>query len=271
MSRRDHPWSKFWWEDYERDDGLALCGLAAQGLWMRMLCKMHAADPMGYLTVNGAPVSCETLAKLVSIRRERCAKLLSELEENGVFSRDESGVIFCRRMVREKENQEVARINGSRGGNPALSKGLTPPVNGSLKLQEARSKKLEAEEERKNPQQPSAASPPRPSPKGSRLPEDWQPDDAARQFAVGLGLRPDAVRERFCDYWHAKAGRDAAKLDWPATWRSWCRRDADNALSAKPFRNGFLQVIAEEGMPSMRASDDNPVLRFIGNESNAKH
>lgn len=151
MSRRDHPWSKFWWEDYERDDGLELCSLAAQGLWMRMLCKMHVAEDRGYLTINGVPVSCETLAKLVRVRREKCAKLLQELEKNRVFSRDENDTIYCRRMVREKENQEVARLNGSRGGNPALVKGLTPPVRDELKLQEA--KKLEAKklEEREEP------------------------------------------------------------------------------------------------------------------------
>ena len=28
---------------------------------------------------------------------------------------------------------------------------------------------------------------------------------------------------KFADFWHAKAGKDAAKLDWCATWRNWCR------------------------------------------------
>jgi hypothetical protein len=35
------------------------------------------------------------------------------------------------------------------------------------------------------------------------------------------------LAERFADYWHAKAGKDAAKLDWPATWRNWCRKARD--------------------------------------------
>jgi hypothetical protein len=29
--------------------------------------------------------------------------------------------------------------------------------------------------------------------------------------------------EKFKDYWTAKAGREACKLDWEATWRNWCR------------------------------------------------
>ena len=37
---------------------------------------------------------------------------------------------------------------------------------------------------------------------------------------------PETVRleaAKFADYWHAKAGKDGAKLDWLATWRNWCR------------------------------------------------
>ena len=29
--------------------------------------------------------------------------------------------------------------------------------------------------------------------------------------------------ECFADYWHAKAGADARKADWLATWRNWVR------------------------------------------------
>lgn len=28
---------------------------------------------------------------------------------------------------------------------------------------------------------------------------------------------------KFRDFWHAKSGRDATKVDWKATWRNWCR------------------------------------------------
>jgi hypothetical protein len=35
--------------------------------------------------------------------------------------------------------------------------------------------------------------------------------------------------DKFCDYWHGKAGRDATKVDWVATWRNWIRTAADRA------------------------------------------
>lgn len=29
---------------------------------------------------------------------------------------------------------------------------------------------------------------------------------------------------KFCDYWNSMPGQKGVKLDWPATWRNWCRR-----------------------------------------------
>jgi hypothetical protein len=46
------PWSKWFWTDYEADPGLRLSSLAAQGLWMRMLCLMAKATPKGELRVG---------------------------------------------------------------------------------------------------------------------------------------------------------------------------------------------------------------------------
>ena len=32
---------------------------------------------------------------------------------------------------------------------------------------------------------------------------------------------------QFCDYWHAKPGKDGRKLDWIETWRNWMRTAED--------------------------------------------
>jgi len=37
--------------------------------------------------------------------------------------------------------------------------------------------------------------------------------------------------EEFIDYWQSKAGRDATKLDWVATWRNSMRRAEERALN----------------------------------------
>jgi len=62
--------------------------------------------------------------------------------------------------------------------------------------------------------------------RGSRLRDDWLLPRDWGEWAVEQGMDPDAVRaeaDRFRDYWIAKAGREASKLDWQATWRNWIR------------------------------------------------
>ncbi|MCZ2158705.1 YdaU family protein [Bartonella sp. 220] len=65
------------------------------------------------------------------------------------------------------------------------------------------------------------------TPKGQRLPTDWQADISA---AISEGLSEEQARwqeKKFRDYWHAKSGKDALKVDWQATWRNWFRREIE--------------------------------------------
>lgn len=83
--------------------------------------------------------------------------------------------------------------------------------------------------------------------RGARLPEDWTlPDEWAAWACRRCGFtasRVCAMAEDFADYWHAKAGANAFKRDWFATWRVWCRkdrerRDAQGPPRANGTRNG---------------------------------
>jgi len=68
--------------------------------------------------------------------------------------------------------------------------------------------------------------------RASRLPPDWSPspDDIAFAGSVGLANgKAEAEAAKFRDFWTAKSGKDATKLDWSATWRNWVRRAADEA------------------------------------------
>lgn len=74
------------------------------------------------------------------------------------------------------------------------------------------------------------------SPKGSRLPPDWRLSTEQIEWAVGAQPSWDAehalrVGEAFRDYWTARAGREAFKVDWNATWRTWVRREPPRAGS----------------------------------------
>ena len=122
---------QFYPADWLADTALSICSLAARGLWMHCLCMMFFSDPRGTLRTNGKQITSKQLAKAAGEEEANVKKLLSELEECGVFSRLEDGTIICRRMFHaEKRQEEIARVRaeaGSKGGRAKT--GSKPPAN----------------------------------------------------------------------------------------------------------------------------------------------
>ena len=74
----------------------------------------------------------------------------------------------------------------------------------------------------------------------TRLPADWKPSDEEINYCKTQ--RPDLILEKvvenFSDYWHAKGGASARKVDWSATWRSWVRNEKSvSHQAARPTRH----------------------------------
>ena len=212
-------WSKFYWSDWESDPSLRLCSLAAQGLWMRMLCVAAGHDEFGYLGLAGRPLAVSDLARLTGISGTEAGVLVAELESNGVFSRDRQGRIYCRRMVRDAKRSAEARVNGSKGGNPSLCKSWgnpapdKAPVKGALKPHKPRaSTRVEDPYGSSNPG--GAAGPA--SPPGGRAGTSTLDE----RGAVWTALRARAVE---------RCGEDFARawLD-PVEWR-----EADKAATCR--------------------------------------
>jgi hypothetical protein len=62
--------------------------------------------------------------------------------------------------------------------------------------------------------------------RAQRIPPDWSLSAANKEWAIKVGVPFGEVvpqSEKFKDWWLAKAGKDGTKLDWDATWRTWCR------------------------------------------------
>jgi hypothetical protein len=121
MAVRDLPWIKFFPADWLSDEKLRLCSLGARGLWLEMLCLMHKnTRRRGYLEhASGAPVTVAQIARAVSIPTAEAEELVNELEGAGVFSRDDRGVIYSRRLVAEQSFREACSAAGKKGGgNP---------------------------------------------------------------------------------------------------------------------------------------------------------
>jgi len=131
------PSFQFYPGDWLHDAALRSCSVGARGLWVEMICLMHQGSEYGFLKVNHTPILAANLARMAGATIDETEGWLSELEAAGVFSRDESGCIFSRRMIRD-ENVRLARAAGGKlGGNPALlgSTKAQEKVNHSTNLQ----------------------------------------------------------------------------------------------------------------------------------------
>lgn len=97
---------------------------------------------------------------------------------------------------------------------------LSSPVSGPVLTGEAQKEPSSKEASEKDPR----------SARGTRLPEDWEPDENLRlwfreqEFATFIN--PVLETQQFKDYWRGVTGNRGTKLDWPATWRMWMRNAA---------------------------------------------
>lgn len=83
---------------------------------------------------------------------------------------------------------------------------------------------------------PSATAPadagakPSPSSRGTRLPDRWFPDRTPAALKLEAAHDHEWLQrelEKFSDYWQAKSGQQATKLDWTKTWCNWLRNAED--------------------------------------------
>ncbi len=218
---RRKPWMKFYPADWQSDEGLRSCSLAARGLWVEMLAIMHKAEPVGHMLVSDRAPPTRVLAILCGATVKDTERALAELEDAGVFSRNEAGVIYSRRMVRDEEKAAEDKANGSKGGHPALRGGLTPPVNPTVDGGD-KAQRLEA---RINPPAPLAGGESTSTRRKARtsIPDGFpsaehRAEQQAKARAAGANIDVGYQAERFMNW--AKA-TDARYADWPATWRNW--------------------------------------------------
>lgn len=123
--KRD-PWIKWFPADWRQEPSLRMCSRAARSLWFDMLCLMHEATPYGYLVITGRPITPEQLAHIFGDKPRDVVKWLEEMESAHVFSRDEQGRIYSRRMINDKAKRAKNISNGGKGGNPDIPRGTVP-------------------------------------------------------------------------------------------------------------------------------------------------
>lgn len=87
--------------------------------------------------------------------------------------------------------------------------------------------------------------------RGTRLAADWKLPAPWGRWALDQGYSEAAIRleaDKFRDFWISKGGKDAAKLDWEATWRNWIRnsRAAPVGSQAPPGKQSITDVLKQQ-------------------------
>ena len=175
------------------------------------------------LAWDNRQMKSDSSAERVKAYRERQKKVKTPEENNG----NATGNGVCNVTVTaqeedtdtDKEEEETVTSFKGRGGNsrPDAAPAATPPPPKAAKASKSST--------------------------ATRLPDDWQLPQSWGQWAMAerQDLSADDVRREaqvFADYWHAKAGADARKLDWQATWRNWVRRADGRATTTRRGAGG---------------------------------
>jgi len=189
---------------------------------------------MYYDTELPIPLDTVWLSRRIRASIEAIESVLSDM-----FERQEDG-FHHKRCDAEIVKYQAFAESGKRGAAIRWGKGGDGGAIGSLIDPNANNNHNNNNNNNKNNNTTTKESR---SPKGSRLsieilPEDWFNFCKAERPE----LDPERTFQQFRDYWIAKAGKDASKLDWLATWRMWVR---NQKIQTGGNANGKHAAIAE--------------------------
>ena len=278
------PAFQFYPKDWRDEQALRLCSMAARGLWIDMMCLMHSADRYGHLEVAGKGMTTEQVARLVGEPPKDVKVWMAELQDNGVCSVTDEGVIYSRRMVRDEAIREkraaggeagsvygyMGAEHGFKGGRPTKDKGgnkpplptaSDPPSNpppafavasavaSAVATAPATANPLSSPPAEGQTSLPGDAGGRETGSRATRLPTDWElpgdwAEDARREHPGIAGPQLQRIEAMFRDYWHSKGGADARRADWRATWRNWVRREKVESNVHGLSKAGRLTVMA---------------------------
>jgi len=130
------PAFQFYPADWRKDAALQSCSLSAQGLWINIMCIAHECDPYGHLVINNIPMTTAQIARFAGVSAKECDILLFELQGSGVFTKNEDGCIFSRRMVKDERLRNLRAEGGKVGaehGDKGAIYGLRTPLASPLR------------------------------------------------------------------------------------------------------------------------------------------
>lgn len=209
--------AKKWWfpldfRVWRTDSRLRRCSLETRGFWLECLCAMHeegAFEITGTLEEVGWLIGCAP--EIVA----RCAVELQRTKAADVTLGNGSVTLLSRRLQRDLNGREQTRLRVRKHRSNAD----VTIHNNSNSNNNNKNKREEAEIAL---QATPLSLSPKPS-RGTRLPDDFSITPEMSDYAKLKRPEIDHIleTEKFCNYWLAKSGKDATKIDWQRTWKNW--------------------------------------------------
>jgi len=112
-----HQSTRWFWSDWAGDPAVRSLTLSERGLWIDLLAMASGGVPVGYVTDGrGDPVAVEEIARFANCSAAEASSLVTSILKKGAASRDRSGRLYNRRMVRDYELSVKRRRAGLDGG-----------------------------------------------------------------------------------------------------------------------------------------------------------
>ena len=109
--------TNWFWSDWAGDLAVRSLTPAERGLWIDLLALAATGNPTGYVVdARGEPVAVEEIARFANCSAAEASSLIDGILAKGVASRDRTGRLFNRRMVRDVELSVKRRRAGKAGG-----------------------------------------------------------------------------------------------------------------------------------------------------------
>lgn len=204
------------------------------------MCNLQdvAAEIKRIATAVDGPASARFLAVLEAAGITDTATLAQVLnilprQVRRLRSTSDSGLSGPVAVLKDRGEVLEDRQGGPTGPESGLSGPPTPRAHAGITTRATKDflRKESYQEVKQDPPlvPPKPIAEPKPlRSRGSRLSNEWTlPDDWKAWARTTFPATSDQIvtdeADKFRDYWTAKAGQGASKLDWQATWRNWCR------------------------------------------------
>lgn len=230
-------------------------GLEGVGFWTNCLCL---SDDDGYLPV------ISDIAWAMRVTETVTETFLVTLQRNNLIVREDDGRLRLHdwddhQKRSDSSTDRVRKFREKRQNHDETHDETVCNVSETVQSRVEKNrteKRREEEEAREQVREPAQILEPVSSkakqtqkratrwPDDAVVPDDWLSDANYARETSGLSpldLRAEALK--FANYWAAKSGGSATKIDWKRTWINWC-------MDAKGTQNGYGKQGGQHGATS---------------------